>query len=202
MTVPHQNDWVRLLSQAIEEWERRGDKNIPLPPIPFRVRGKGPAVAQQIREQWVAFVVWMMMYGFEQYLEQCPQSTLIDDHGLPYDVAEDLAADPRPDRGYIFEARPVPHQLLVRMAEMFLIENWPKIVGRDFASITRLLKLKGAKKRRLVIAVDPENPPSWGRWDTDASGNKRYRSTVKLVNRALWPMEIYVLTPATARWSD
>lgn len=193
--IPHPHNWIRLLSELIEARNRCIGDSILLPPIPFSLRKKGQGAAQQIRRQWCALVTWAREHDFDSCLDFFCQ------HPPGYDVAEYFAQSPRPDFGPDERARPVPHTLLVKKAEQYLLRNWPKIVGIEFARSSRPVRLEGAKKRRLVIAVNPEQTPSWGSWEADAHGSQRFASTQRLINRALWPMEISILTVNSRIWS-
>lgn len=117
-----------------------------------------------------------------------------------YDVAEDFSIEARIDKGLNEAPSPKPHKILIQDALQFLLGKWPQIVGPEFARTTKPERFEGNKKCRLIVAANPNHLPPWGRWDADRNGGSRHTGTRRMVNMALWPLEVKELVFDTNKW--
>lgn len=189
--VPMPVDWSRIHQLLVSVARARRTECVQEPPGPLILAGASFSKPSDIRERWVELLKWANANGYADLVR----------HNLPppptMDVATKLAGvteDGRkwwPTLGDQFEeAKPKPSRDQIRSLLKKLTENWEKIAGKDLAAYTRPIEFKGNKRRRLVVAADPDIAPPWGSWSYIRRDPSSFTALRSSINDLLTPFGV------------
>jgi hypothetical protein len=168
----------------------KGDPSIPAPPVPLILSGWTFSNDLDKRDRWESTISWADKYGVSHLLEDLLPSEMY--------VVERLEADPIGPMGgpmklpWSFDAkRKLSRQERTEILGL-LHSSWNDIAGRDLCQITVPVSLTGQKGRRLLVQVVADGQPSWGTWESLATGpaRRRFTSLRATINQAISPNEV------------
>ena len=199
--VPMPAEWAKVHAVLNEAWRARGNINISKPPTPLILAGAAFSTASAIRQRWVELIEWANAHGFSEELG----FNLPSSQGLG--VAESTAGVSEQGEGWWpeygeqhHELREKPSKDAALAALVLLKQTWVTVVGPELASSTRPLRFTGQKLRRLLVAADPEQFPTWGNWNSTNANRSAFTAFRKAINSAIAPMEVDDISFITEGW--
>jgi hypothetical protein len=201
--VPLPADWARLHQLLVKARSDAARDDVPTPPVPLILAGAAFSTSSAIRERWIDLLVWAVDYGFADFIVANPPPP------PPIDVANSIAGVGEDGAGwwpvYGNQVHPpvsTPRKNAVQSAIALLRTEWPQIAGPDLAKITTPLRLLGTKKRRLLVAANPDATPPWGAWESVRQNPNAFTLLRQSINARLAPLGVDEITFATNRWSE
>ena len=201
VAVPMPAEWAKVHAVLNEAWRARGNTNIPKPPAPLILAGAAFSTASEIRRRWIELIEWANAHGFSEELG----FNLPSSQGLG--VAESTAGVSEQGEGWWpeygeqhHELREKPSKDAALAALVLLKQTWVTVVGPELASSTRPLRFTGQKLRRLLVAADPEQFPTWGNWNSTNANRSAFTAFRKAINSAIAPMEVDDISFITEGW--
>ena len=188
--VPMPADWARIHARLAQERLDRG-LGIPAPPVPLILAGAAFSTATAIRQRWSDLFDWAATHGLmATLLALLPPPPDID-------VAANIAGVSEDGRGWWPEygvqdhpprAKPTADAVLATLKR--LQQHWASVVGDDLVRSTRPLRFSGRKRRRLIVAADPNARPPWGCWGSRFHHPSGFRGFRHSINSFIAPMEV------------
>lgn len=198
--VPRPADWARIHARLARDRMDQG-LDIPEPPVPLIMGGAAFSSATAIRQRWNDLLVWAATHDLlPALLELLPPPPDID-------VAESYAGVSVNGHGWWPEhgeqdhpPRMKPAADAVRATLGRLQQHWASVVGDDLAASTRPIRFSGHKRRRLIVAANPEATPPWGNWYSRRGDPRAFTSFRQNINSFIAPMEVDDIDFNTDAW--
>ncbi len=201
--VPMPADWAKLHSALSKAWRERNSSSTPAPPVPLILAGAAFSTAAEILQRWIDLVQWANDSGLGQCLAALlPPSPNLDVADRISGISDDGQGGWREfgEQYHTPKKRPSPKEIDYALA--MLRKNWKKIVGDEIAGITKPLLFRGHKRRRLVVAANPNKSAPWGGWWSARKNRRAFTAFRSSVNASIHPMEVDEVTFDTHRWDD
>jgi len=173
----------------------------PSPPKPLILSGWDYSNDIEKMRRWEDMVEWARNNNCLEIVKGIPDNQFYKvDEPTTYEIGPLGRPMPWP---WNFEARSRPSaQFLERKLEE-LVSEWPRIIGKQLAAVTRPIVFTGKKARRLLVRADSQTTPPWGGWTrrSNVESERRTFTTFRsAINKAISPHEVdhvdFVVTDA------
>jgi len=163
----------------------------PSPPEPLILAGWAYSNDVEKMRRWEETVAWAENNGCIEFVSGIPdQDFYFVDNPTSYTVGP--LGGPM-YRVWDFETKNRPSSEQIAQHMDTLLSQWPEIVGRELASITRPLAFTGKKARRLLVLASDAATPPWGAWmhlSTQESKRRTFTIFRAAINKAIVPHEV------------